>query len=239
MWPTPHREQPPDDATGEEHLAHLLAVRRRVLAELQTVRAVRALLSGRLDREAYVRYLINARHYAQYSPRVMAVAAARCMGSHPELAAYLLHHADEEQGHDQWALQDLRDLQVGEAEALATPPVPSCAAMIGYMHYVATFANPVGLFGWMYVLEAVGDDFGALAGKALGAVVGGEGREGPIRFVARHGVADAGHTRELTDQIHAHVRGPDQVDVRHVADVVAELYVRMFREIGGEQPAWA
>jgi pyrroloquinoline quinone (PQQ) biosynthesis protein C len=239
MPPSPPVERPPDDAASDPRLAHLLEVRKRVLADLTSAKGVRALLSGRLEREAYVRYLVNARHYAQYSPRVMALAAARCMGTHPELATYLLHHADEEQGHDRWALQDLRDLGVSEAEALAARPVPSCAAMVGYVHYVAAFANPVGLFGWMYVLEAVGDDFGTLAGKALGAAVGAGGSEPPIRFVARHGVADAGHTRELADQIRSHVRGADQADVRHVADVVADLYVRMFREIGGEQPAWA
>lgn len=208
------------------------------MAELQEVRAVKALFSGKPDLAAYARYLANAYHYAQYSPRVMALAAARTTDSHPELSRYLLHHADEEQGHYRWALEDLSDLGVGEAEAVASRPVPACAAMIGYVHYVAAYANPVGIFGWIYVLESVGSDLGATAAQRLTATLGPRVKDRGLRFVARHGTSDVEHTRELTQQIESHVRGRDLADVCHVADVVADLYVRMFREVGGERPQW-
>jgi pyrroloquinoline quinone (PQQ) biosynthesis protein C len=219
-------------------MGHLVAVRQRVLAELNDVRAIQALFSGKPDLAAYARYLVNAYHYAQYSPKVMALAAARTTDSHPELSRYLLHHADEEQGHHKWALEDLSDLGVKETEARATRPVPACASMIGYVHYIAAYANPVGLFGWMYVLEAVGNDLGATAARKLTAALGPKASDRGLRFVARHGVSDADHTKDLSQQIETHVRGDDMADVCHVADVVADLYVRMFREIGGERPEW-
>jgi len=218
-------------------MEHLIEVRKRVFSELNDTRVVKALFAGTPDPNAYVRYLINAYNYAQYSPKVMAIAAARCMDTHPELATYLLHHADEEQGHDKWAFEDLRDLNVSEAEVRAARPVPSCAAMIGYIHYVAGYANPVGLFGWMYVLEAVGNDLGTLVAKRLKEVLGLSGRG--LRFVARHGLSDTDHTKDLTQQIQNYVRrNEDLTEVYHVADVVADLYVRMFREIGEERLRW-
>ena len=165
------------------------------------------------------------------------MAAARCMDTHPPLATYLLHHADEEQGHHQWALADLRDLNVSEEEVRETPPVPSCAAMVGYVHYVAAYANPVGLFGWMYVLEAMGNDLGTLVERQLTAVLGSSGKS--TRFVARHGASDVDHTKDLSLHINEHVRREeDRRAVSHVADVVADLYTRMFREIGGERQQW-
>ena len=107
--------------------------------------------------------------------------------------------------------------------------------MIGYVHYVAGVANPVGLFGWMYVLEAVGEDLGAALGERLKASFPGGLRH---RFVAGHGLADVGHTHEIAEQIEKHVRDPDdRRDVDRVADVVAVLYVRMFQEIGEAAPA--
>jgi pyrroloquinoline quinone (PQQ) biosynthesis protein C len=217
---------------------HLVAVRGRVLAELNDIRALKALFSGKPDLAAYSRYLVNAYHYAQYSPKVMAMAAARTTDTHPELSRYLLHHADEEQGHHKWALEDLSDLGVAETEARAARPVPACAAMIGYVHYVAAYANPVGLFGWMYILEAVGNDLGATAAKHLKASLGPKASDRGLRFVGRHAMSDTDHTKDLTEQIVKHVRGDDMADVCHVADVIADLYVRMFREIGGERPEW-
>ena len=219
-------------------IGHLLTLRQRVLTELNDVRGIKALFSGKPDMAAYARYLVNAYHYAQYSPKVMALAASRTTDSHPELSRYLLHHADEEQGHHKWALEDLSDLGVKESEARATRPVPACAAMIGYVHYVAAYANPVGLFGWMYVLEAVGNDLGATAATKLKATLGPKASDRGLRFVGRHGVADADHTKDLTREIETHVKGEDMADVCHVADVIADLYVRMFREIGGERPEW-
>jgi heme oxygenase len=170
----------------------------------------------------------------------MALGASRCTVTHPKLAAYLLHHASDEQGHDAWALADLADLGVPEAEALALRPVPACAAMVGYVHFLAGHANPVGLFGWMYVLEAVGNDLGTIVGKQLASGIGGGGGgKGPVRFVAGHGVADKDHTAELAEQISAHVTTPsDRADVAEAATVVADLYLRMFREIGGEEARW-
>jgi pyrroloquinoline quinone (PQQ) biosynthesis protein C len=211
-------------------MKHLLAVRERVRRGLQATSVVRSALAGSVDPTTYARYLTNAFHYAGHSPKVMAIAAARCMDAHPELAAYLLHHADEERGHDAWALADLRDLGVAESATRASAPVPSCSALIGYVHYVAGVANPVGLFGWMYVLEAVGEDLGTVLGDRLKAAVPGDLRH---RFVAGHGVADVGHTHEIAEQIQTHVRDEaDRRDVDRVADVVADLYVRMFEEIG-------
>jgi pyrroloquinoline quinone (PQQ) biosynthesis protein C len=229
---------PPLAAPPGRDIGYLVAVRQRVLADLNDVRAIKALFSGKPDMAAYARYLVNAFHYAQYSPKVMALAAARTTDTHPELSRYLLHHADEEQGHHKWALEDLSDLGVTEAEARAARPVPACAAMIGYVHFVAAYANPVALFGWMYVLEAVGNDLGATAAKQLKAALGPKASDRGLRFVGRHGVSDLGHTKDLTDQIERHLHGDDMADVCHVAYVVADLYVRMFREIGGEQAVW-
>ena len=203
----------------------LLELRKNVEQGLRDTRVVKDVLEGRPKPEDYVRYLANARYYAQFSPVLMATGAARCMASHPELARYLLHHAEEEQGHDAWALEDLADLGVSADAALAMDPVPSCRALVGYVHFLAGDTNPIGLFGWMYVLEAVGKDLGTIVGQALRDAMP-HGSEGAVRFVARHGEADA-------------ERPEDHKAILDAGEVVAGLYLRMFRELGGEQPRWS
>jgi pyrroloquinoline quinone (PQQ) biosynthesis protein C len=219
-------------------MERILAIRKRVYEELGTTRIIRMALDDALDLDAYRRYLANARYYAQFSPVVMALGGSRCIREHPELGRYLIHHAEEEAGHDRWALQDLNDLGVGEAQALAMEPVNACRALVGYVHFLAGHANPIGLFGWMYVLEAVGEDLGTIAGQKLLAQLGDAGSA--IRFVAGHGEADAEHTPEIAAQIESHVREADDLSaVAEAASVVKDLYLRMFREIGGESEQWA
>ena len=209
-------------------MQYLSSVRQRVLEGITATPIVANVLSGDADRQAYTRYLTNVWHYAQHSSIVIGLAGSRCVTGHPELATYLLHHAQEELGHDQWALDDLAALGVQEEEVRASRPVVSCAAMIGYEYYVAGVANPVGLFGWLYVLEAMGDDLGGMAAKALGGALN---LEQGLKFLAGHGEADVEHTRDIIAQIEQHIDGPDLADVQHVADVVADLYVRMFQEL--------
>jgi hypothetical protein len=87
----------------------------------------------------------------------------------------------------------------------------------------------------MYVLEAVGNDMGSPIAARLNDWLGGKAS----RFVQGHGVADTDHTRDLTEQIQTFITSEqDRADVDHVADVVADLYVRLFHEAGGERTEW-
>ena len=116
----------------------------------------------------------------------------------------------------------------------ASRPLPACAAMVGYEYYVAGHANPVGLFGWLYTLEAMGDDLGGRIAQAIGPHLDATGGRG-VKFLHGHGVADHDHTADLTRMISTHITEPaDRADVDHVADVVGELYVSIFRQIGAE-----
>jgi pyrroloquinoline quinone (PQQ) biosynthesis protein C len=215
-------------------MEHLLRVRQRVHEGIVSVEGVRQTLAGRLDPAFYIAYLSNVYHYAQHSATVIGMAGARAVVRNPELARYLLHHADEELGHEQWALDDLGALGVSADAVRASRPVPACTAMIGYEYYIANHANPVGLFGWLYTLEAMGDDLGARIAQAISPhlkVSAGPG----LKFLAGHGEADHEHTADLTQMISTHITDPaDVADVNHVADVVGELYVSMFRQIDAE-----
>ena len=212
---------------------HLLAVRQRVLRELTGIETIQAVLAGKPDLALYGRYLTNVYHYACHSAEVIALAGARCARSHPEASRYLLHHAEEEMGHELWALDDLKALGMDETTVRATRPVPACAAMIAFEYYIAGRSNAVGLFGWLYVLEAMGDDLGKNVAAGLQRGLGGSQRG--VKFVAGHGVADHDHTADLTRVISQHITAPhDIADVSHVADVSADLYVRMFHQISAD-----
>jgi pyrroloquinoline quinone (PQQ) biosynthesis protein C len=135
-------------------------------------------------------------------------------------------------GHELWALADLKALGVDEATVYASRPVPACSSMIAFEYYTAGRQNPIGLFGWLYVLESMGDDLGGPIASALQHVIGADAAG--VKFLAGHGVADQEHTADLTRVISQYITDPEDVaEVNYVADVVADLYVRMFQQIAG------
>jgi hypothetical protein len=89
----------------------------------------------------------------------------------------------------------------------------------------------------MYVLESVGSDLGPAVGDELRKVF--DLQDGGVKFVEGHGINDAEHAADLEEKIANHVTRPEDAEaVEQVAETVVDLYVRMFREIGGEEPTW-
>ncbi|MEA3410654.1 MAG: iron-containing redox enzyme family protein [Pseudomonadota bacterium] len=208
----------------------LLEIREQVRHGMQVSAAIKPILEGGGDVEHYKTYLINVYKYARHSSKIIALAASRCINSYPELGKYLLVHSEEEEGHDHWAMTDLNELGVAQEVVHDTYPVPACSALIGYTHYLAEYGNPVALFGWLYVLESMGDDLGSSLARYLDKNLDLQGKS--LRFVAGHGVNDVEHTADINEHLSKFVTEErDRKDIVHAARVVGDLYVRMFNEI--------
>ena len=70
------------------------------------------------------------------------------------LAEYLEHHAEEEKGHDEWALDDLEVLGVSREEVGQRIPSPTVAALVGSQYYWMHHFHPVAYVSYIAVLEA-------------------------------------------------------------------------------------
>lgn len=205
----------------------LIALRKETEQGIRNAPIAQAALSGVLTTDDYARYLLNVWHYALHSSKVIGLAGSRAVNSHPQLADYLFHHAQEELGHDAWVLEDLNNLGWSNEQVMKTRATPKCAAMIGYEYYLAGIANPVSLFGWLYILEAMGDDLGK---EVAMKIAQSPKLKNSAKFIRGHGVADEAHTEDLTKMIGTYIKGRDRDDVVHVAEVVKMLYVGMLHE---------
>jgi pyrroloquinoline quinone (PQQ) biosynthesis protein C len=189
-------------------------------------------INGRfwVSTEDYIGYLVNVYHYAQHSAQVISLAGSRCVRHQPELARYYFKHAEEELGHEAWALSDLRALGVIETRVAETHPTPACAAMIGPEYYTAGHGNPVALLGWLHALEALGNDLGHVVARGIDRGIGSAGNAS--YFLRGHGDADRDHIEDIDEQIHRYANSPsDEADIFCVAEASADLYVRMLDEI--------
>lgn len=216
--------------------------------ELETFRAtnidrikstslVKSIIAGRPEKQHYVGYLLNVYHYAQHSPTVIALAASHCVQTHPELGRYLFRHAEEEIGHEHWALSDLTQLGLSEAAIKASRPTPACLSMIALEYYVAGTWNPIALFGWLYALESLGDAMGTILSQSLGRGLQLGGKA--VYFLEGHGEADHHHTRDLEEQITQHAtNSKDLDDILYIAEISSGLYARMIEEVAERDHTW-
>jgi hypothetical protein len=106
----------------------------------------------------YPAYLALGHGIIRASVPLMEVASrrARSLAGDPVAAAvadYLEGHVEEERGHDDWLLEDLAALGVDPADVRATPPPSAVAALVGSQYYWVEHVHPVGLLGYVLLLE--------------------------------------------------------------------------------------
>jgi hypothetical protein len=92
---------------------------------METNPMVRLTRSGRLPPRAFALYIETLRHVFEHSHKNLGHAAQRARSlSLPKLAEYLQRKADEEHGHDRWAMDDLKKLpaqtEIAPAQSLET-----------------------------------------------------------------------------------------------------------------------
>lgn len=194
-----------------------------IYSQVTTHPLVEAISARRMDRKQYRTYMEDVYAYAQHSSQVIALSGVRLMDRQPDLARYLLHHADEELGHDKWAASDLGDLGLSPADIAASRPSSACLRMIALEYYYAEHENPVGLLGWMFVLESLGGKIGGKIARGIDQALQLNGRG--TYFLAGHGDADTHHAEDLFRVISANVTSvADQEAFTRMAGEGRELY---------------
>jgi hypothetical protein len=210
----------------------LRALQNHAIDRLMSTKIVKELMTGGVSLEQYGAYMSDVYCYALHSSQVIALAGSRLVLSHPALAQYLFRHAEEELGHDKWAASDLGDLGLSPAEIKNVVPSSACIRMIALEYYYAAQANPVGLFGWMFVLESLG---GKSASGIAGAIdqtlqLNGKG----TYFLRGHGDADAQHSEDLCSVIDANVKSQEDVETFLLVAAEAEdLYCSILDHAAG------
>jgi hypothetical protein len=168
-----------------------------VLPEL--VDASNRLASHPRLRELYPEFLFTTHSIIRASVPLMEAARARAealSAADPvsaALARYLRTHIDEERDHDEWLVEDMAVLGIERAWILARPPSPTVAALVGAQYYWIHHFHPVGLMGYIAVLEGYPPSPELLDEMAE---LSGHPREA-FRTLAAHAELDPGHKEEL------------------------------------------
>ncbi len=196
---------------------------------------IRDALAGQVSLEAYRAFLTQAYYHVRHTVPLMMACGARLPARLEWLRGAVCEYIEEEYGHEQWILNDIRACG-GDADSVrdGQPSLP-IELMVSFLYDLIARGNPVGLFGMVNVLEGTSI---ALATQASEAIR--EGLQLPptaFSYLASHGSLDVGHMdtyRGLMDRLDDRA---DQLAVIHASKVVYQLYTDMFRGLPRLEPA--
>lgn len=186
-------------------------------------------LFGQVTLESYRAFLTQAYYHVRHTVPLMMACGARLPSRLEWLRGAVCDYIEDEYGHEQWILNDLRACGA-DADAVrdGTPGLP-VELMVAYLYDLIARGNPVGLFGMVNVLEGTSI---ALATHAAGSIQQRLGLPATaFSYLRSHGSLDVGHMetyRKLMDRLED---PDDQAAVIKASKVVYGLYTEMFRQL--------
>lgn len=186
-------------------------------------------LRGEVTLHEYVAFLGQAyQHVRQTVPLMMGLGyhlPERLRWMLPSVAEYI----EEEIGHDEWILDDLRACGADADAYRAAPPMRSTELMIAYAHDGIARRNPVSFLGMVFVLEGVSVALASRAAHTLQTALGLPGSA--FRYLASHGALDVGHVGFYEALVNRLDAEDDRRALVHAANRFYVLYGDIFREL--------
>jgi len=209
--------------------AQLTAATRDEQEALFRIPFVRAAVEGALTREQYVAFLAQAYHHVRHTVPLLLSAGAFL----PERLAWMrpaiAHYVEEESGHEEWILDDIRESGGDADRVVAAGPDLPCEVLVAYAYDVARRGNAAGFFGMVHVLEGASVRGATAAAAALQRSLGLPAAA--FTYLTTHGDLDRDHVRFFADLMDRVEDPGDRRRILHTSRVFFRLYGDVFRAL--------
>ena len=186
-------------------------------------------LRGDISRAQYVAFLKEAYFHVKHTVPLLMACGSRLGDNQEWLRGAVAHYIDDEYGHEQWILNDIRAAG-GDAEAVrAAEPSPATELMVSYAWDTIQRVNPVGFFGMVYVLEGTSVTLATQAANTLQVQL--DLPEEAFSYLLSHGSIDQEHVRFLENLLNRIDDPRDQAAIEHAARRFFYLYAQIFRSL--------
>ena len=188
---------------------------------------IQGCLNGAVSLPSYIAFLTEAYHHVHHTVPLLKACKAALPPHHAWLEGAMDEYVEEEQGHDEWILDDIRACG-GDAEAVRHGrPAHATDVMVAYAYDTIARRNPLGFFGMVHVLEGTSVALALLAADQIQHAL--QLPDAAFSYLRSHGTLDQEHTAHfalLMDQI---LDPQDQADIVHGARSFYRLYGDVFR----------
>lgn len=192
---------------------------------------IEACRTGEINKEMYIAFLRQAYYHVRHTVPLLMATGGKLPQDYEWVRGAIAEYIDEEYGHQEWILNDIRACG-GDAEAVRTgQPGLSIELMVAFLYDQISRSNPMGFFGMVQVLEGTSVAIALNVAEQLK-----KGLSLPLNamsYLSSHGALDQEHLRFFESLMDKVEKPEDQQAIIHSAKVVYRLYGSMLREITG------
>lgn len=197
--------------------------------EMFSIPIIQDALQGQVVTSQYIAFLSQAYHHVKHTVPLLMACGSRLGERHEWLREAIAEYIEEEVGHQEWILSDIRACG-GDAEAVRRArPHPSTELMVAYAYHQVDRGNPVGFFGMVHVLEGTST---ALATHAAGTIQTALSLpQEAFSYLSSHGSLDIEHVAFFEQLMNRLEDDADREAVVHMARMMYGLYGNVFRSL--------
>ena len=188
---------------------------------------------GKIDKETYINFLTQAFHHVKHTVPLLMACGSRLDAKHESVREALAHYIEEEKGHHEWILNDIRACG-GDVDAVRKnsgigrvgQPIE---LMVAYLYHQIDRCNPMALFGMVWVLEgtsvSIGGQFASIIQSTLDLP------DSAMTYLTSHSVLDQEHIRFFENVVNQVTDPMDQQAIIDASNMVFSLYGQMLNEL--------
>jgi pyrroloquinoline quinone (PQQ) biosynthesis protein C len=190
---------------------------------------IRRAMAGDVTPALYRAFLGQAYHHVKYTVPLLMAVGSRLGDDKAWLRSEIVHYVEEENGHEQWILDDIEAAGGDRVAAAAAAPHVETDAMVAYAWDVAMRRNPAGFFGMVYVLEGTSIALALEAASRVQSALALPDRA--FSYLRSHGTLDREHVQHLAGILGRLDSPEDRAAVRDCARAMYWLYGNVFRSL--------
>lgn len=205
--------------------------------DLVSAPIIQGCLRGEVSLPSYLAFLREAYHHVRHTVPLLQATRAALPPRHDWLRGPLDEYVEEETGHDQWILDDIRACGGDVAAVRHGAPGHATEVMVAYAYDTIARGNPLGFFGMVHVLEGTSVSLALLAADAIQRPLALP--DAAFSYLRSHGTLDREHTAHFALLMDRIDDARDQDAIVHGARAFYRLYGDVFRSLPLPQRAEA
>jgi len=184
---------------------------------------------GEVGLDAYIAFLTEAYHHVKHTTPLLMTCGGRLPERYEWLREGMAEYIEEELGHQEWILNDIRACGADAEAVRHGKPGPATELMVAYAYDMIQRVNPIGFLGMVLVLEGTSTAIASQAGVAIQQSLGLDKKA--FTYLSSHGALDVEHTAFYESLVNRINDADDLQTLIHSANMFYKLYGDIFREL--------
>lgn len=198
-------------------------------AGLMAQPVIQRALAGDIERATYLDFLHQAYHHVRHTTPLLMACGSRLPARMEWLREAMAEYIDEEIGHQEWILNDIRAAGGDPESTRNGQPSLATETMVAYAYHIIDRGNPVGFLGMVHVLEGTSI---ALADRAAAAIAGAlDLPRQAFSYLISHGGLDQKHVQFFQGLLERIDDADDRRELVRCANNFYRLYAAIFGEL--------